>query len=161
MTFLALFLLFPLFFSDTTAVVVKVRSTDHDARYLSALLRKEHRRLSFTRFNNEVGFYLPPGTPSPFFTTKAVYNGSFSGAYNGLFVACARERSGSYPCTPDALTKGFWLTRLIPSWILSLVNNCVGFTSHDLDTMGMCIQSDLAYGSQLIQCSCEIYIYIY
>jgi len=96
-------------------------------------------------------------TTRDFFTTKKIYNGSFIGTYTGLFNACIRERSGSLPCTPDVLMGGFWLYQLVPSWILSLVNNCVGYTSHDVISMGMCIQTTLQE-KQLIQCSCDMNI---
>ena len=130
-----------------------------------AILRKEFHRLS-KRPGTEVGFPLPsalievrsPFYTSPFFTTNAIYNGSFTGNYMGLYAACNRERSGSYPCRPDLLLHyGFWLSNLVPSWVLTLVNNCVGFTSHDQDSMGMCIETGFP-GKQLIQCSCDMNI---
>ena len=95
------------------------------------------------------------------FTTKLHYNGSFTNNYDGLFDACKREHSNSKPCTVGSLIRNnFWTLNIAPSWILSVVYNCVGFSSHDQTTTGMCIWNQLTPNGnkQLIQCSCDMNI---
>lgn len=89
-----------------------------------------------------------------FFSTNKWYNGTIG--YDGLFNACDAQIKGSKPCTVVQLLNGFWNQTLLPSWILSLSYNCVGYTSSDENTIGMCIQT--VYGKQLVPCSCNMAI---
>ncbi len=92
------------------------------------------------------------------FTTRSIYNGSFSGRYEGLYSACNSVLKGSRPCTSNTLIDDkFWLYNIVPAWVVSIIYNCVGFSSHDQSTMGMCIWSTVT-NRQLIQCSCDMNI---
>lgn len=89
------------------------------------------------------------------YNTKNSYNGTIG--YNGLFEACQLERPGSVPCTSEILLSvKFWNFKINPSWILNLVINCVGYSSDDVNTIGLCVQT--LYGKQVIPCSCNMKI---
>jgi len=89
------------------------------------------------------------------FVTKQLYNGTIG--YNGLLQACNKERQGSKPCNHNNLILvNFWNHNIIPSWILSLAMNCVGYSTDDVNTVGLCVQTQ--YGKQVIPCSCNMNI---
>jgi len=89
------------------------------------------------------------------FNTKNTYNGTLG--YNGFYDACSKEKSGSTPCTSTNLIDSkFWNMEINPSWILDLSFNCVGYSSDDENTIGLCVQT--LYGKQVIPCSCNMKI---
>lgn len=89
------------------------------------------------------------------FNTKNTYNGTIG--YNGLFDACRLENPSSKPCTTSVLIFAkFWNVQIEPAWILDLQMNCVGYSSDNVNTIGMCVQTK--YGKQVIPCSCNMEI---
>jgi len=89
------------------------------------------------------------------YLTKNTYNGTVG--YEGLFNACEQEKSGSVPCTSSALIKSrFWAMKVRPAWVLDLMVNCVGYSSDEINTIGLCVQTQ--YGKQVIPCSCNMKI---
>ena len=107
------------------------------------------------------GFYLdytipkiPYGEPT-IFNTKQTYNGTVG--YDGLYSACQQEKPRSVPCTSTILIYDkFWNKQVEPAWILDLQMNCVGYTSDNANTIGLCVQTQ--YGRQVIPCSCNMEI---
>lgn len=92
-------------------------------------------------------------TSSKFVSTKNVYNGTIT--YDGLSRACDKEFRGSKPCTSVSLLNGFWNYSLPPSWILTLDNNCLGYTTASSDVLGTCVVTSFL---SITDCSCEMYL---
>ena len=92
---------------------------------------------------------------SSFVSTKNVYDGMMG--YDGLFMACAKEFKNSIPCNKMNMLTGVWNYHLPPSWILTLDNNCLGYTTNSTDMFGNCIVTSFGY---VTLCSCEMNISI-
>lgn len=92
---------------------------------------------------------------SKFVTTKNIYNGTLT--YDGLIKGCEKEFPKSKPCTSVSLLNGFWNYTLQPSWILTLDNNCLGYTSDSSDVLGTCVVTSFL---SITDCSCNMNISI-
>lgn len=92
---------------------------------------------------------------SKFLITNRAYNGSMS--YNGIYNACTREYNNSIPCSMINLMNEFWEYNLITSWILSLDNNCIGYSSDSDYSQGNCIMQGQKY---ITTCTCDMNIYV-
>ncbi len=88
-----------------------------------------------------------------FVATKNKYNGTLY--YDGLAKACLREFPASKPCDKVNLLKGFWHFNLSPSWILTLNNNCLGYTTNSTEVDGSCLSTSFGY---VTTCSCDMFL---
>lgn len=142
-------LVLSLFFLST---IFSLSSVAQEGIGLKPHAKLEHFARS-TGYEHKLQTWLKSGAAAPFFFTKALYNGSFTGAYNGLMQACQTEKAGSKPCTESSLIRDeFWNYNIL-SWFMSAVYNCVGWTD-DKDSMGYCAQT--YYGKQIVPCSCDM-----
>ena len=90
---------------------------------------------------------------SKFVSTKNIYNGTIT--YDGLLRACDTEFPKSKPCTSVSLLNGFWKSSLPPSWILTLYNNCLGYTTASSEVLGTCVVTSFL---SITDCSCNMNI---
>ena len=89
---------------------------------------------------------------SGIFFTEKMYNGSLT--YDGFLSACKEQYPTSSPCNEyNLLNKKYWRYPLQTSWVLSVTDNCLGYTTNSTEVLGKALLSFYPNGISTASCN--------